>query len=280
MIDHTADIEAFGRLLKIMDELREQCPWDRKQTVDTLRHLTIEEVHELSEAILAHDWDELQGELGDILLHIVFYARIAHEQGRFDVAALIHRLCDKLIRRHPHIYGTVQVDSAEQVIQNWEQIKQQEKATAGQDQPEGRRSALAGVPTGLPSLLKAYRMQEKAAGVGFDWPDAQGTLDKLQEEMAELHEALQAARQLSDDEAKKAANAAVEDEFGDLLFTLVNYARHVGLNPEDALERANRKFKQRFTAMETAAEQDGVWLRDETLDQLEARWQAAKGAKK
>jgi XTP/dITP diphosphohydrolase len=263
---------AFARLLQIMDELREGCPWDRKQTLDSLRHLTLEEVYELSDAILQRDLPELKGELGDLLLHIVFYARIAREQEAFTIESVIHQVCDKLVRRHPHIYGEVQATDAEAVAQNWEAIKQQEKG-AGQE----RRSVLAGVPESLPSLLKAYRIQEKVSGVGFDWPDASQVIEKVQEELEELKQAHQ-QREAADATTRSQRHAALEGEFGDLLFSLVNYARFLELNPVDALDRTNAKFRERFQAIERAAEAEGRDLKDLSLREMEAHWQTAKTA--
>lgn len=251
-MSHQLAQEQFGRLLTIMDELRTQCPWDREQTLASLRTLSIEEVYELSEAILANDLPALRGELGDLLLHIVFYARIASEQNAFTMAEVIDKLCEKLIRRHPHIYGDTKVSGTSEVLANWESIKLQ----------EGNKSVLSGVPNGLPALVKAYRMQEKAAGVGFDWPNSAEVLPKLEEELRELAEAPDAASR--------------EAEFGDILFTLINYGRHIGINAEDALEATNRKFRQRFQAMEAAATASGKSLKDLPLDEQEALWQQAK----
>src|SRR4051812_15239459 len=208
---------AFTRLLKIMDELREQCPWDRKQTIESIRHLTIEETFELSDAILRMDMDEIKKELGDILLHIVFYSRIASETKAFDIKDVIDALCEKLIFRHPHIYGDVKAETDEQVKQNWEQLKQKEKG--------GNKSVLAGVPNSMPALLKAYRIQEKARAVGFDWEKPEQVYDKVKEELAEFEK-----------EVKNKHQENAEKEFGDILFSLINYARFVNINPEDALE--------------------------------------------
>jgi len=259
--DHRAAIEAFGRLLRVMDELRTLCPWDRKQTIESIRHLSIEEVYELSDAILAGDWQELKKESGDLLLHIVFYARMASEHGHFTMAEVIESLIAKLIRRHPHIYADVTADDAQTVTQNWEAIKQLEKNERG-ELPKG---VLDGVPSSLPALLKAYRMQEKAAAVGFDWPELGPVKDKVEEELAEVEEALASGHQ-----------SEAEAEFGDLLFSLVNYARHLGLNPEDALARAGQKFRRRFEAIEVGLRQVGKRPQEATLDEMEALWQAAK----
>lgn len=264
--DTAAASEAFARLVKIMDELREGCPWDRKQTLESLRHLSIEEVYELSEAILAGNYSALRGELGDLLLHIVFYARIAREEDQFTLPEMIHGLCEKLIRRHPHIYGDVQADSAEQVLQNWEQIKLQ----------EGAKSVLAGVPNGLPAVVKAYRMQEKVASLGFDWDATATVLDKVQEEISELR--IELAGHHPGQPLPDSERSDVEAEFGDVLFSLINYARFIGINPEDALERTNRKFKARFEYLEKAATQNGQQLGKMTLEEMDALWDQAKAA--
>lgn len=245
---------AFERLLKIMDELREQCPWDREQTIESLRHLTIEETYELSDAILANNLDEIKKELGDVLLHIVFYAKIGQEKGAFDITSVINQLCDKLIVRHPHIYGDVKVSGSDEVKQNWEQIKQKES--------KGEKSLLAGVPNSMPSLVKAYRMQEKAAQVGFDWENKQQVWAKVEEELSELQEEL--------------GTENATGEFGDLLFALVNYARFEGINPDDALEMTNRKFKKRFEYIELKAKEQGRNLKDMTLAEMDAIWNEAK----
>ena len=244
---------AFDRLLTIMDELRENCPWDKKQTMESLRHLTIEETYELSDAIIEKDLDEIKKELGDLMLHLVFYARIGSEKGRFDVTDVLNGVCDKLIRRHPHIYGDVDVEDEEAVKANWEKIKLQEK---------GNKSVLGGVPTSLPALVKAMRIQEKARGVGFDW-DHQGQVwDKVQEEMNEFRE--------ETDPQKQSA------EFGDLLFSLINYARFVEINPEEALERTNKKFIKRFQFLEMESKKDGKRLEEMTLPEMDAYWEKAK----
>lgn len=246
-------LEAFGRLLRIMDELREQCPWDRKQTMESLRNLTIEETYELADAILSGDMKDVREEIGDLLLHMVFYARIASEQGAFDIADAIHAVCDKLVARHPHIYGDVKVNDEEDVKKNWEQLKLK----------EGKKSLLEGVPNSLPAMVKSYRMQEKTAQVGFDWNNAEDAWAKVEEELAELQENIRA----------KASQEMIEDEFGDVLFALVNYARFVGVDPETALERSNRKFKSRFEYIESQAPRP---LRDMSLDEMDALWNEAK----
>jgi XTP/dITP diphosphohydrolase len=257
--------EQFIRLLTIMDELREQCPWDRKQTFDTVRHLTIEETFELSDSIIDRDWRGIRGELGDLLLHIVFYARMAAEEDRFEITELITVLCEKLIRRHPHIYGNAQADSAEAVLQNWESIKLAEKEAR-----QAPRAVLGGVPRSLPALIKAYRMQEKAASVGFDWQKPEPVLEKVHEELAELETA-----RLNQDPPHRIA-----EEMGDVLFSIVNYCRHIGVNPDDALEKANRKFKTRFEAMEQLIATDGRQIETLGLETLDTYWQRVKALPK
>jgi XTP/dITP diphosphohydrolase len=249
-------LEQFSKLLDVMDDLREKCPWDQKQTMETIRTLTIEETYELSEAIIENNPEEIKKELGDILLHIVFYSKIANEKDQFDVGEVCKSLIEKLIRRHPHIYGEVKVDGAEEVLQNWEQIKLQEKGSK-------KNGILDGVPKGLNGLVKAYRMQEKASQVGFDWDEAEKAYEKVTEEWQEYQEA-------TTKEDKEA-------EFGDYLFALVNYARLSGINPDDALARTNKKFKDRFQFMENEAEKIGKGLKEMTLDEMEALWVKAKG---
>lgn len=251
---------AFDRLLTIMDELREQCPWDKKQTMDTLRHLTIEETYELSDAILEKNLPEVKKELGDVMLHLVFYARIASETGDFDIADVLNSICDKLISRHPHIYGDVKVENEEQVKQNWEQLKLK----------EGNKSVLGGVPQSLPALVKAMRIQEKARGVGFDWEEKSQVWGKVEEEMKEFRELFNAENEEVID-AEKA-----EAEFGDLLFSLVNYARFINLNPETALERTNKKFIKRFQYLEQKAKEVNKNLKDMTLAEMDIYWEEAK----
>lgn len=242
-------LKAFSRLLRIMDELREQCPWDRKQTLQSLRHLTIEETYELADAILEEDLEELKGEIGDIMLHMVFYAKIASEQKAFDIEDVLHAICDKLVRRHPHIYGDVKADDEETVKKNWEQLKLQ----------EGKKSVLQGVPKSLPALVKAFRIQEKAKQVGFDWETKEQVWEKVQEELQEFETAPSATQR--------------EEEFGDLLFALINYARFEKIDPELALERCNRKFIRRFQYIETHADKP---LADMNLEDMDALWNAAK----
>lgn len=249
-------LEAFQRLLNIMDDLRAQCPWDKKQTMQSLRHLTIEETYELGDAILDNDLQEVKKELGDLLLHIVFYAKIGNETGDFDIADVANGVCEKLIIRHPHIYGDVKVDNEEDVKRNWEKIKLK----------EGNKSVLGGVPKSLPALVKASRIQDKAAGVGFDWDNIDDVFAKVKEEIEELHA-----------EVKAQKHTAIEAEFGDVLFSLINYARFLKVNPEDALERTNKKFIARFQYLERKAADSGKSLRDMTLAEMETYWQEAKG---
>jgi MazG family protein len=248
--------QAFERILRIMNELREQCPWDKKQTLESLRHLTIEETYELSDAIINNNMDELKKELGDILLHIVFYARIADETAHFDIADVIHSLCEKLIHRHPHIYGEVKVKDEEEVKQNWEKIKLKEKKNTG---------VLGGVPSSLPALVKAMRIQEKARGVGFDWENKEEVWGKVIEEMNEFR------TEIENQQQEKAAQ-----EFGDLLFAMVNYARFVQINPEDALERTNRKFINRFAFLESESRKDGKDLAEMKLAEMDVYWEQSK----
>ena len=248
-----AKLEAFDRLLTIMDELRENCPWDKKQTMETLRHLTIEETYELSDAIIENDLEEVKKELGDLMLHMVFYARIGDEKKSFDVADVLNSVCDKLIRRHPHIYGDVNAEDEETVKANWEKIKLKEK---------GNQSVLGGVPKSLPALVKAMRIQEKARGVGFDWDNQDQVWEKVQEEMQEFQE-----------ESDKEQQAG---EFGDLLFSLINYARFVDINPEEALERTNKKFIKRFQYLESESKKDGKSLGDMTLEEMDAYWEKSE----
>ncbi len=250
-------LDAFQRLLDIMDELREKCPWDSVQTFDTLRCLTIEETFELSEAIVDKNYKDMCKELGDLMLHLVFYSKIASEQHLFDIKDVLNQLCDKLIRRHPHIYGEEKAQDAQQVHENWEKIKLQR---------EGNRSVLGGVPTSAPSLVKAYRIQEKANGVGFDWQNAGEVWEKVEEELQEFK-----------DEIDRHSDKA-EEEFGDVLFALVNYARFVHINPDDALEKTNRKFIRRFQYIEEQTQKTGKKLTDLSLEQMEEYWQQAKQA--
>jgi len=252
----------FERLVGIMDELREKCPWDKKQTVETLRPLTIEETYELADAITSGDWQSIKEELGDLLLHIVFYARLGREQGRFTLAEVINGICDKLIARHPHIYGTtagqpglVEVKNEEDVKRNWEQLKLK----------EGKKSVLSGVPVSLPATVKATRLQEKAGKIGFEWDETSQVWDKVKEEMEELQEAVALG------DAEKIA-----EEFGDLSFSLINYARFLHIDAENSLEKTNRKFIARFTGMEERANAQGRVLADMTLEEMDALWNAIK----
>jgi XTP/dITP diphosphohydrolase len=256
-----AQLAAFGRLLDVLERLRAECPWDRKQTLESLRHLTIEEPYELSDAIIRHDLPDLKKELGDVFLHLIFYARIASETGHFDVADVLNAQCEKLIFRHPHIYGDVRADDEEEVKRNWEQLKLKEK---------GNTSVLGGVPTSLPALVKAMRIQEKARGAGFDWEQPEQVWQKVQEELGEFGAEFAHADPASIN-AERAAS-----EFGDLLFSLINFARHAGINPEEALERTNRKFIHRFQYLENEAARAGYQLRDLTLAQMDVYWEQAK----
>jgi len=246
---------AFKRLLEIMDELREKCPWDKKQTIDSLRSLTLEETYELADAITTGDWSAIREELGDLILHLVFYSKIASEQGTFNMTDVLNGICEKLIKRHPHIYGDVKVNDEEDVKRNWEQIKLS----------EGKKSVLAGVPVSLPALVKAVRLQEKARQVGFDWDHAGQVLDKVREEEAELNLALE-----------KADLAETEAEFGDLLFAWVNYARFINVDPESALSRTNQKFIRRFQALEDLAAQRKLDLHTMGLAELDLLWEEVK----
>ncbi len=248
-------LAAFDRLLTIMDELREQCPWDRKQTMESLRHLTIEETYELGDAILDNDLEEVKKELGDVLLHIVFYAKIGSETGDFDIADVANSICDKLIARHPHIYADVKVSDEEEVKKNWEALKLK----------EGKKSVLEGVPRSLPALVKANRIQDKVAGVGFDWEEPQQVFEKLKEELEELQH-----------EVSEAHTDKIEQEFGDVLFSMINYARFLNVNPENALERTNKKFTKRFQYLEAQAKAKGMSLKDMTLAEMDIHWEAAK----
>jgi len=267
-------LKAFERLLNIMDELREKCPWDRKQTMESLRHLTLEEVYELSDAILEGDMKEIRKELGDIMLHLVFYAKIGSEKGEFDITDVLNGICEKLIARHPHIYGDVQVDNEEQVKQNWKKLKLR----------EGNRSVLEGVPVSLPSLVKAQRIQDKAAGVGFDWEEKGQVWEKVEEELREFRQEVtsgEAATSPLDPGVDAASEAEtrkekIEAEFGDVLFSLINYARFLDINPENALEKTNRKFIKRFRYLEEKARESGRALKDMSLAEMDLFWNEAK----
>ncbi len=255
MNSRQTQLEAFDRLLTIMDELRAKCPWDKKQTLQTLRHLTIEETYELGDAILDNDMEEIKKELGDLLLHIVFYAKIGSETNDFDMADVANDICEKLINRHPHIYGDVKVENEEEVKQNWESIKLK----------EGKKSVLQGVPNSLPALVKANRIQDKVAGVGFDWEQPEQVWEKVQEELSEFQE-----------EVKIGDADRIEAEFGDVLFSMVNYARFMDISPENALERTNKKFIKRFQYLEGKAKEMGKSLKEMTLAEMDVFWEEAK----
>lgn len=255
MNSRETQLQAFDRLLTIMDELREQCPWDKKQTMQSLRHLTIEETYELGDAILDNDLEEVKKELGDVLLHIVFYSKIGSETKDFDIADVANEICDKLINRHPHIYGDIEVQDEEEVKRNWENIKLK----------EGKKSVLEGVPRGLPALVKANRIQDKVAGVGFDWEKPEQVWEKVKEELKEFEE-----------EVNNNDHDAMEAEFGDVLFSMVNYARFLKINPENALERTNKKFIKRFQYLEEKAKEQGKALKDMTLNEMDVFWEEAK----
>ena len=248
-------LEAIDRLLTIMDELREQCPWDRKQTFESLRHLTIEETYELGDAILERNLEEIKNELGDLLLHIAFYSKLGSEEKAFDIADVATSISDKLVHRHPHVYGDVTVQDEEEVKKNWEALKLK----------EGKTSVLEGVPKVLPALVKAQRIQDKVAGVGFDWEHPEQVWDKVQEELAELNA-----------EVKNGSDKTIEAEFGDVLFSMINYARFLKINPDTALERTNQKFTKRFQYLEQHAQKTGKTLHEMSLDEMEVIWQEAK----
>ena len=249
-------LKAFDRLLTIMDELREECPWDKKQTMQSLRHLTIEETYELGDAILDDNLEQVKNELGDLLLHIVFYSKIASETKTFDIADVANSICEKLIHRHPHVYGDLKVSNEAEVKENWEQLKLK----------EGKASVLEGVPRSLPALVKASRIQEKVAGVGFDWENSNQVWEKVQEELEEFKIELDASDKVS-----------MEKEFGDVLFSLINYARSIGINPENALELTNKKFIRRFQFLEDKAKDMKKSLNDMTLNEMDVFWEEAKG---
>lgn len=250
-------LAAIDRLLTIMDELREQCPWDKKQTFESLRHLTIEETYELGDAILTRDLDEIKNELGDLLLHIAFYARLGSEEKAFDMADIAHGISEKLIYRHPHIYGNVKVENEEEVKKNWEALKLKEG--------KGKKTVLEGVPKVLPALVKAQRIQDKVAGVGFDWEKPEQVWEKVQEELKEFQT-----------EVKKGSQKDMEAEFGDVLFSMINYARFLKINPDTALERTNQKFSKRFNYLEAKAKELGKSLQEMTLAEMDVYWEEAK----
>lgn len=245
---------AFKRLLDVMDDLREKCPWDKKQNFESLRHLTIEETYELADAILENDMKELEGEIGDLFLHLVFYSKLGSENGSFDVTSVLNRICEKLIFRHPHIYGDVKAETEEEVKSNWEKLKLK----------EGRKSVLEGVPNSLPSMVKAARIQEKVKGVGFDWDDKEQVWEKVKEELDELKVEIDNATD------------KIEDEFGDVLFSLINYARFINVNPENALEKTNKKFISRFKLMEVMLQEEHKQMSDLSLEELDKYWEKAK----
>jgi MazG family protein len=249
-------LKAFDRLLTIMDQLRNLCPWDKKQTIDSIRHLTIEETFELSDAILDNDLEEIRKELGDIMLHMVFYARMADEQKAFDMADVLNGICDKLINRHPHIYADVEANDEQAVKENWEKIKLKEK---------GNKSVLGGVPKSLPALIKSIRIQEKARGVGFDWDQKEQVWGKVEEEIQEFKQEEEAGNQ------EKAT-----EEFGDLMFSLINYARFAGINPEEALEKTNKKFIKRFNYLEAESKKEGKQISEMSLEEMDVYWEKAK----
>lgn len=268
-------LQAFERLLNIVDEVRAKCPWDSIQTIESIRHLTIEETYELSEAILANDLNDVKKELGDLMLHIALYSKMADEQGVFDIADVLDGISEKMIVRHPHIFGSERVENAEQVSQNWEKIKLEK---------EHNRSVLGGVPEGLPALLKAYRMQQKAAGVGFEWTDVDSAWQAVEEEKLEFLEELKAKNEVLNPkgEEPKTDNRELitenlENEFGDLLFALINYGRMQGINAEDALDKTNRKFRRRFSYVEQKAREKGVGIQNLSIDEMIAFWNEAKG---
>ncbi|NNF19565.1 MAG: nucleoside triphosphate pyrophosphohydrolase [Flavobacteriaceae bacterium] len=257
MNSRESQLKAIDRLLTIMDELRAECPWDKKQTLQSLRHLTIEETYELGDAILDNDLDEVRKELGDLLLHIVFYAKIGSETGDFDIADVANGISEKLVHRHPHIYGDVSAQTEEEVKKNWENIKLK----------EGKSSVLEGVPASLPALVKANRIQDKVAGVGFDWERPEQVFEKVREELSELEH-----------EVNSGTEDRIEAEFGDVLFSMVNYARFLNVNPENALERTNKKFIKRFQFLETKAKESGKSLKEMSLEEMDVFWEEAKKA--
>lgn len=248
-------LKAYNRLLDIMDDLREKCPWDQKQTIESLRHLTIEETYELADAILENDLPEIKKELGDILLHIIFYAKIASEKKAFDIGDVANAISEKLIHRHPHIYGNVTVENEEDVKRNWEQLKLK----------EGKKSVLEGVPKSLPAVVKAGRIQEKVAGIGFDWEKPEQVWEKVQEELSELNEEIKAGNKEN-----------IEKEFGDVLFSMINYARFIDVNPENALEKTNKKFMNRFQYLERESKKEGRKLSEMSLTEMDAYWEKSK----
>ncbi|NLR89654.1 nucleoside triphosphate pyrophosphohydrolase [Flammeovirga sp. SR4] len=256
-------LRAFKRLLDIMDDLREKCPWDKKQTLESLRHLTIEEVYELSDAILDNDKAEIKKELGDVMLHLVFYSKIGSETNDFDITDVINSICEKLIVRHPHIYGDTEVEDADDVARNWELIKLKEKENK-------KKTVLGGVPKSLPAIVKALRIQEKSAGVGFEWENKEDVWKKVTEEIDELHHEVEVHDQGTDNLEK------IEDEFGDVMFSMINYARFLNINPSDALEKTNKKFITRFNYIEEKMNQQGISFEEATLEQMDKLWEESK----
>ena len=266
--DRTRELEAFARVLDVMDELREKCPWDAKQTIESIRPLTIEETYELSDAILDNDMPNVCKELGDIMMHIVFYSIIANEGGKFDIVEVMDKMCDKLIYRHPHVFSTEKVKDAEQVLQNWEQLKTKEK--------DGNKRILSGVPESLPAVIKAYRMQDKARAVGFDWSNKEDVWDKVKEEVAELEVELGKLSGQKDTLGEEKYRDLAEKELGDLMFSVINAARLYDLNPDSALEATCKKFRRRFTYLEEHTIREGRNLREMTLKEMDAIWNEAK----
>lgn len=266
--DRTKELEAFARVLDVMDELREKCPWDRKQTIESIRPLTIEETYELSDAILSNDMPNVCKELGDIMMHIVFYSLIASETGKFDIVEVMDKMCDKLIYRHPHVFSTEKVKDAEQVLQNWEQLKTKEK--------DGNKRILSGVPESLPAVIKAYRMQDKARAVGFDWNRKEDVWEKVKEEVAELEAELRKLSGEKESLGEEKYRDLAEKELGDLMFSVINAARLYDLNPDSALEATCKKFRSRFTYLEEHTIREGRNLREMTLEEMDAIWDEAK----
>lgn len=266
--DRTRELEAFARVLDVMDELREKCPWDRKQTIESIRPLTIEETYELSDAILSNDMPNVCKELGDIMMHIVFYSIIANEGGKFDIVEVMDKMCDKLIYRHPHVFSTEKVKDAEQVLQNWEQLKTKEK--------DGNKRILSGVPESLPAVIKAYRMQDKARAVGFDWNNKEDVWEKVKEEVAELEVELVKLSGAKEEIGEEKYRDLAEKELGDLMFSVINAARLYDLNPDSALEATCKKFRRRFTYLEEHTIREGRNLREMSLEEMDAIWDEAK----
>lgn len=266
--DRTRELEAFARVLDVMDELREKCPWDRKQTIESIRPLTIEETYELSDAILSNDMPNVCKELGDIMMHIVFYSIIANEGGKFDIVEVMDKMCDKLIYRHPHVFSTEKVKDAEQVLQNWEQLKTKEK--------DGNKRILSGVPESLPAVIKAYRMQDKARAVGFDWNNKEDVWEKVKEEVAELEVELVKLSGAKEEIGEEKYKDLAEKELGDLMFSVINAARLYDLNPDSALEATCKKFRRRFTYLEEHTIREGRNLREMSLEEMDAIWNEAK----